>query len=87
MLASRHHGIEVLWQRAVDRGEVRIDTSPDLAMDILFGPVTWRLLNARKPLSERDIGALVEFVLRSPRTTRHHDQDQDRRQLRMQRNW
>lgn len=64
LLASRHHGIQVLWQRAATRGEVRSDISPDLAMDLLFGPVMWRLLNARKPLSQREIDALVESVLR-----------------------
>lgn len=64
LLTSRQHGIQALWERAVARDEVRSDISPDLAMDLLFGPVMWRLLNGRKPLSEREMDALVDSVLK-----------------------
>jgi AcrR family transcriptional regulator len=64
LLASRQHGIQALWERAVTRDEVRSGISPDLAMDILFAPVMWRLINGRDLLSEHDIDALVNSVLK-----------------------
>jgi AcrR family transcriptional regulator len=60
---SRQHGIDVLWQKAVLRGEVRSDLTANLAFDILFGPLMWRLLTGRHALSESEIDALVESVL------------------------
>jgi len=64
MSASRQHGIDVLWQRTVERGATRTEISPDLALDILFGPVMWRLLTGRDPLSEDEIETLVASVLK-----------------------
>ena len=60
---SRQHGIDVLWQRGVQRHEVRTDLTADLALDILFGPVMWRLLSGREPLTEAEIDLLVAAVL------------------------
>jgi hypothetical protein len=52
-----------LWDRAVARGEVQEDVDPDLAMDLLFGPVMGRLVSGRRPLTENDADALVNSVL------------------------
>ena len=50
-LRSRQNGIEELWSRAVARGEVRADVDPEIAMDLLFGPVMWRVMRGRSPLT------------------------------------
>jgi AcrR family transcriptional regulator len=63
LAGSRQHGIDVLWQRAALRHEVRSDLSADLAFDILFGPVMWRLVTGRDALSNREIDSLVASVL------------------------
>lgn len=63
LFESRQHAIQVLWNKAAARGEVRRDISPDLAMDLLFGPVMWRLINGRAPMTEHDVDALVSSVL------------------------
>jgi AcrR family transcriptional regulator len=62
-LDSRQRGIRELWDRAVSRGEVRADLDPDLALDLVFGPVMWRLVSGRRPLTEADADALVNSVL------------------------
>jgi AcrR family transcriptional regulator len=63
LLASRQHGIQQLWDRAVARGEVRDDRDPDLAMDLLFGPLMWRLMSGRGPLTERDVDRYADAAL------------------------
>jgi AcrR family transcriptional regulator len=62
-LDSRQRGIQELWHRAVSRGEVRDDIDPDLAMDLLFGPVMWRLVSGRRPLTRDEADAIVTAVL------------------------
>jgi Tetracyclin repressor-like, C-terminal domain len=62
-LDSRQRGTQELWDRAVSRGEVRKDLDPDLAMDLLSGPIMWRLVSGRRPLSEDAADAFVNSVL------------------------
>jgi AcrR family transcriptional regulator len=45
--------------------EVRDDLDLDLLMDVLYGPLYYRLLVGHAPLSEKYVDALAEFVLRS----------------------
>jgi AcrR family transcriptional regulator len=68
-LDSRQRGIRELWDRAVSRGDVRKDIDPDLAMDLVFGPVMWRLVSGRRPLAEDDADALVNALLNGLRAT------------------
>lgn len=61
--ASRQHGIQQLWDRAVMRGEVPTHIDPDIAMDLLFGPVMWRLMSGRKPLTDDEADQVVDAAL------------------------
>jgi AcrR family transcriptional regulator len=63
LLVSRRHGIEHLWTRAVERGEVRDDLDPDIAMDLLFGPVMWRLMSGHRPLTGDEADKLADVAL------------------------
>jgi hypothetical protein len=58
-----------LWDRAVARGEVQKDIDPDLAMDLVFGPVMWRLVSGRRPLTEDDADAIANSLLNGLRAT------------------
>jgi AcrR family transcriptional regulator len=62
-LDSRRRGTRELWQRAVARGEVRQDIDADLAMDLVFGPLMWRLVSGRRPLTEPETDAIVDAIL------------------------
>jgi tetracycline repressor-like protein len=69
-LDSRQRGIRELWDRAVSHGEVRTDIDPDLAVDLVFGPVMWRLASGRRrPLTEDEADALVNSALNGLRLT------------------
>jgi len=68
-LDSRQRGTQELWDRAVSRGEVQKDIDPDLAMDLVFGPVMWRLIRGRRPLTKDDADTIVDSVLNELRAT------------------
>ncbi|MEU0548913.1 TetR/AcrR family transcriptional regulator [Micromonospora sp. NPDC005979] len=48
--------------RAVQRGELPADTDPDAAVDLIVGPLYWRLAIARLPLTDSYLDNLVESV-------------------------
>ncbi|KOX12327.1 TetR family transcriptional regulator [Micromonospora sp. NRRL B-16802] len=47
---------------AVQRGELPADTDPDAAVDLIVGPLYWRLAIARLPLTDSYLDNLVESV-------------------------
>jgi AcrR family transcriptional regulator len=49
-----------LIKRAIERGELPADTDPDLAVDLVVGPLYWRLTVARLPLSSDDLARLTD---------------------------
>ncbi|MFG2046831.1 TetR/AcrR family transcriptional regulator [Micromonospora sp. NPDC048935] len=51
-----------LVARAVRRGELPTDTDPDAAVDLIVGPLYWRLAIARLPLTDSYLDNLVESV-------------------------
>ncbi|MER7333077.1 TetR/AcrR family transcriptional regulator [Micromonospora sp. NPDC000119] len=48
--------------RAVQRGELPPDTDPEAAVDLIVGPLYWRLAIARTPLTDAYLDTLVEAV-------------------------
>ncbi|MET7668631.1 TetR/AcrR family transcriptional regulator [Micromonospora luteifusca] len=51
-----------LVTRAVQRGELPGDTDLDAAIDLIVGPLYWRLAIARLPLTDSYLESLVESV-------------------------
>ncbi|GAB3957599.1 hypothetical protein GCM10027614_73380 [Micromonospora vulcania] len=51
-----------LVARAVQRGELPADTDPDAAVDLIVGPLYWRLAIARLPLTDSYLDKMVESV-------------------------
>ncbi|MET8308652.1 TetR/AcrR family transcriptional regulator [Micromonospora sp. NBC_00858] len=51
-----------LVTRAIQRGELPADTDPDAAVDLIVGPLYWRLAIARLPLTDSYLDSLVESV-------------------------
>jgi AcrR family transcriptional regulator len=52
-----------LIRRAIARGELRADANPELAVDLVVGPVYWRLAVSRRPLPPDQVGALADAVV------------------------
>jgi AcrR family transcriptional regulator len=62
-LAGRWAQTEVMWQRAVARGEARADITPDVAIDVLFSPIIYRLLVRHAPIDPQAAAAIADAVL------------------------
>lgn len=53
-----------ILQRAIERGEIPADTDIDLALDVIAGPVYWRLAVRRADLDDAYLERLGEWLLR-----------------------
>jgi AcrR family transcriptional regulator len=62
-LAGRRRAIGELWNRALARGEVRSDVDVEVAQDILFGPLIFRLLTGHAPLTEEQAAQIADAAL------------------------
>src|ERR1700677_3086524 len=50
-LAHRRAAVKTIWKRGVARGDFRDDVDADVAMDMIFAPIVYRLLAGHAPLS------------------------------------
>ena len=58
-LQSRRDEVRIMWQRGVERGEIRADIDSDVALDLVYGPTIFRLLTGHSPLNDQQAEALV----------------------------
>lgn len=73
-LAGRRKALARLWQRGLERGDVAPDVDADTAIDLLSGPLVFRLLSGHRPLDEPSARALAEAALHgllAPTTSRN----------------
>ena len=63
VLARRAEG-EALLRRAMQAGELRADLAVDVALDLLYGPLFFRLLIGHAALDERFTDRVVDEALR-----------------------
>ncbi|MFI5494435.1 TetR/AcrR family transcriptional regulator [Actinoplanes sp. NPDC051859] len=64
--ALRTHQLAVAGKivgQAVERGELPADTDPDLAVDLIVGPLYWRLAVARTPIGDDYLEQLAGAVI------------------------
>jgi AcrR family transcriptional regulator len=62
-LKHRRAAVNSIFQRGVARGEFRDDIDSDVAMDLIFAPVVYRLLAGHAPLSKELARALVDAAV------------------------
>jgi len=58
-LQARRDEVRTMWQRGIDRGEIRADIDSDVALDLVYGPTIFRLLTGHAPLNDQQAEALV----------------------------
>jgi AcrR family transcriptional regulator len=61
-LYARRNAARVMWQRGVDRGEIRKEIDSELVLDLIYGPMIFRLLAGHGSLDSKESEALVEVV-------------------------
>jgi AcrR family transcriptional regulator len=69
-LAGRRAALRAVVERGIERGDLRRDLDVDLALDVLGGPLFYRLLITGGPIDEPLADGVVELILRgfAPRT-------------------
>jgi AcrR family transcriptional regulator len=68
-LSLRRDAARVMWQRGVDRGEIRDDFDSDMVLDLIYGPLVFRLLAGHGPLNDREAEVVVAAVFGGVRRT------------------
>ena len=63
-LSQRRATVKTIWQRGVARGEFRDDVDAEVAMDLIFAPIVYRLLAGHAPLVKSLADGLVDAALR-----------------------
>ncbi|HSK99172.1 MAG TPA: TetR/AcrR family transcriptional regulator [Rubrobacteraceae bacterium] len=61
-LSVRRAEAREILELGIERGELREDLDPEVAVDILYGPIYYRLLVAHAPLDEDFADALAEHI-------------------------
>jgi AcrR family transcriptional regulator len=63
-LARRRAALRAVLERGIERGDLRSDLDVDLALDVLGGPLFYRLLITGGPIDEPLAQGVVELLLR-----------------------
>ncbi len=61
-LFARRDTARVMWRRGVDRGEIREEIDSEIVLDLIYGPMVFRLLAGHGSVGDRDSEALVAAV-------------------------
>jgi AcrR family transcriptional regulator len=64
LVGSRRGLVRAIWDRGVARGELRPDTDPEAAIDVVFGPAMYRLVAGHAPLDDAAADAIVDVAVR-----------------------
>lgn len=61
-LFARRNAARIMWQRGVDRGEIRNDVDSEIVLDLIYGPMIFRLLAGHGSIGTQECEALVDAV-------------------------
>jgi AcrR family transcriptional regulator len=61
-LYARRDAARVMWQRGVLRGEIRRELDSELVLDLIYGPMIFRLLAGHGSLCAQDSQTMVETI-------------------------
>jgi AcrR family transcriptional regulator len=63
LVEPRRDQARAIFRRAIERGEIPAQTSVEVALDLLYGPLYHRLLHGHAPLTDRFVGEVVDMAL------------------------
>lgn len=61
-LRPRRHEVTIIWERGVERGEINGDLDLELVLDLIYGPMIFRLIAGQAPLNSGASKAIVDAV-------------------------
>jgi AcrR family transcriptional regulator len=62
-LTGRRQVVATLWERGVARGQLDQEVDVQVATDLLFGPLIFRLLSGHAPLTPKDAESIARAAL------------------------
>ena len=62
-LIPRRKDAIAIFQRGVERGELKAEINPEVAIDALYSPLFYRLLLKHQPLNNKFVNELIELVM------------------------
>jgi AcrR family transcriptional regulator len=77
-LYARRAAARVMWQRGVDRGEIRKEIDGEIVLDLIYGPMIFRLLAGHGAINERESEAVVEAVFGGLRRTEYRQAEKSK---------
>ncbi|MFC5186596.1 TetR/AcrR family transcriptional regulator [Actinomadura harenae] len=72
-LEGRRELIRQMWRAGVERGELRTDIDVEIAQDVLFGSIIFRLVSGHAPLTPAEAEAIADAALTGLLTRPTHD--------------
>jgi hypothetical protein len=70
-LYARRDAARVMWRRGVDRGEIRREIDGEIVLDLIYGPMVFRLLAGHGSLNDHESEAMVEAIFGGLRRPGH----------------
>lgn len=64
ILKPRRDKLRIIWRRGVERGEIREEVDPELVLDMIFGPMVYRLMAGHGPLDGHQAIAFIDTLFR-----------------------
>ena len=64
LVDSRRELFRTIWDRGVERGELRADLDPEAALDLVIGPALYRLMIGHAPMGADAADQLVDAAIR-----------------------
>ena len=61
-LYARRDAARVMWRRGVDRGEIRKEIDGEIVLDLIYGPMVFRLLAGHGSLNDHESEAMIKAV-------------------------
>src|ERR1700722_5741773 len=68
-LYARRDAARVMWRRGVDRGEIRKEIDSETVLDLIYGPMVFRLLAGHGSLNDHESEVMIDAIfggLRQP---------------------
>ena len=70
-LYTRRDGARIMWHRGVERGEIRKEIDPEIVLDLMYGPMVFRLLAGHGSLDDEESATMVKTIFMGLGCTEH----------------
>lgn len=61
-LYARRDAARVMWRRGVHRGEIRKEIDGEIVLDLIYGPMVFRLHAGLGSLDDHESGSMTEAI-------------------------